>query len=254
MELQTTSKSTMQKKNEWFGKWFDSPYYHILYKHRDYKEAKAFIDNLVDYFQFKSDDLILDLACGKGRHAIYLNSKGFNVIGLDLSEKNVASAQKHENERLRFYVHDMRFQWPHHQFDYTLNLFTSFGYFETPGENQQSINAIASNLRKGGKLLIDFLNPYTVINNLVPDETKKVNGIDFHIKKYLEGEYIVKDIRFEDIGKQFHFQEKVKAIRRVRFLEYFKNANLNVIDLFGDYELNPYLAEKSERMIFVLQK
>ncbi len=254
MELLTTSKSIMQKKNEWFGKWFDSPYYHILYKHHDHKEAKIFIDNLVDYFQFKSDDLILDLACGKGRHAIYLNSKGFNVIGLDLSEKNVTSAQKHENERLRFYVHDMRFSWPHHQFDYTLNLFTSFGYFETPGENQQSINAIASNLKKGGKLLIDFLNPYTVINNLVPDETKNVNGIDFHIRKYLEGEYIVKDIRFEDIGKQFHFQEKVKAIRRVRFLEYFKNANLNVIDLFGDYELNPYLAEKSERMIFVLQK
>jgi SAM-dependent methyltransferase len=244
----------MQNNTEWFGKWFDSPYYHILYKHRDHEEAKAFIDNLIQYFQFSTDDLILDLACGKGRHAIYLNSKDFNVVGLDLSLQNIEYARKHESNRLRFFVHDMRFPWGQEQFDFTLNLFTSFGYFETPGENQQAINAIASDLKPSGKLLIDFLNPYTVINHLVPDETKRVNGIDFQIKKYLEGEYIVKDIQFEDKGKPFHFQEKVKAIRRVRFLEYFENAGLKVIDLFGDYELNPYFAEKSERMIFVLQK
>jgi SAM-dependent methyltransferase len=254
MELQTTLKNMTLNNREWFGKWFDSPYYHILYKHRDHEEARNFMNNLVAYFDFDKDDLILDLACGKGRHAIWLNNKGFDVIGLDLSLKNIEEARKYENERLKFYVHDMRFPWPHDQFDYTLNLFTSFGYFETPGENQQSINAIAENLKKGGKLLIDFLNPYTVINNLVPDETKTINGIDFRIKKYLEGEYIVKDIRFDDIGKHYHFQEKVKAIRRIRFLEYFKNAQLKVIDLFGDYDLNPYLAEKSERMIFVLQK
>ena len=254
MESQITSRNMTQNNGEWFGEWFDSPYYHILYQHRDHEEARAFIDNLISYFRFTEDDLILDLACGKGRHAIYLNSKNFNVVGLDLSIQNVEHASKYENEQLKFHVHDMRFSWMKEHFDYTLNLFTSFGYFETPGENQQSINAIARDLKKGGKLLIDFLNPYTVINNLVPDETKQVNGISFKIKKYLEGEYIVKDIRFEDIGKHFHFKEKVKAIRRVRFLEYFKNANLKVVDLFGDYDLNPYFAEKSERMIFVLQK
>lgn len=244
----------MLKTKEWFGEWFDSPYYHILYKHRDHEEARNFIDNLVNYFHFEKDDLIQDIACGKGRHAIYLNRRGFHVIGLDLSAQNMSFARRFENERLKFYVHDMRFPWTKHQFDYTLNLFTSFGYFETPGENQQSINAIAQSLKKGGKLLIDFLNPYTVINNLVPDEIKQVNGIDFRIRKYLEGEYIVKDIAFEDKGKTYHFQEKVKTIRRVRFLEYFKKANLQVVDLFGDYNLGPYIAEKSERMIFVLRK
>lgn len=249
-----TSRNTILKTKEWFGQWFDSPYYHILYKHRDHQEARNFIDNLISYFQFNPEDQILDLACGKGRHAIYLNKKGYDVVGLDLSEKNVAYAKKFKNDRLQFYVHDMRFPWPEAQFNYTLNLFTSFGYFETPGENQQAVYAIADGIKKGGKLLIDFLNPYTVINNLVPDETKVVNGIEFQIKKYVEREYIVKDIRFEDIGKSFHFQEKVKAIRRVRFLEYFEKAKLNVVDLFGDYDLNPYFAESSERMIFVLQK
>lgn len=254
MELQTTLKNTTPKTNEWFGEWFDSPYYHILYQHRDHEEARIFMNQLVSYFQFDNNDLILDLACGKGRHAIFLNEKGYQVIGLDLSLKNIQQARKYENKRLKFHVHDMRYRWPFHQFDYTLNLFTSFGYFETPGENQQAINAMTANLKKGGKLLIDFLNPYTVINNLVPEETKTIDGIHFRINKYLDREYITKDIRFDVNGKHFHFQEKVKAIRRLRFLEYFKNANLSVIDVFGDYDLNPYLAEKSERMIFVLQK
>lgn len=244
----------MFKTKEWFGEWFDSPYYHVLYKHRDEEEAKDFIDQLIKYFNFSKDHHILDLACGKGRHAIYLNKKGFNVTGLDLSPQNVGFAKKFENDRLEFHVHDMRYPWNGTQVDFTLNLFTSFGYFETPGENQQAITSIAQGLKKEGKLLIDFLNPYTVINNLVPEEIKIVNGIKFHIRKFLRGEYIVKDIRFEDEGKSFNFQERVKAVRRVKFLEYFKNANLVLEDLFGDYFLNPYIAEKSERMIFVLKR
>ena len=31
----------MYKTKEWFGEWFDSPYYHVLYKHRNEDEAKA---------------------------------------------------------------------------------------------------------------------------------------------------------------------------------------------------------------------
>ncbi|MCK5701749.1 MAG: class I SAM-dependent methyltransferase, partial [Cyclobacteriaceae bacterium] len=174
--------------------------------------------------------------------------------GLDLSPQNIAFAKQFENERLAFHVHDMRFPWKGERADYILNLFTSFGYFETKGENQQAISAIAEGLKKGGKLLIDFLNPYTVINNLVPKEIKKINGIDFHIQKFLLGEYIVKDIKFEDRGVQYEFQERVKAIRRVKFLEYFDHADLELIDIFGDYQLNPYIAEKSDRMIFVLRK
>lgn len=244
----------MLKTKEWFGEWFDSPYYHILYKHRDHEEAKAFIDQLIKYFQFTEEDNIQDLACGKGRHAIYLNRQGFKVVGLDLSQQNISLANRFNTERLSFHVHDMRFPWKGSKSDYILNLFTSFGYFETKGENQQSILAMAKGLKKGGKVLIDFLNPFTVINNLVSEDIKLINGIAFHIQRVLVDDYIVKQIRFEDKGINYEFQERVKAIRRVKFLEYFKFAGLELIDLFGDYDLNPYIAEKSERMIFVLRK
>src|SRR5690606_22238937 len=144
-----------QVKREWFGEWFNSPYYHILYKHRDFEEARIFIDNLNDLFGFSADQKALDLACGKGRHAIYLNKKGLNVVGVDLSPENIREAKKFENEKLQFFVYDMREVFDIQAFDYVLNLFTSFGYFNTEAENEKAINATALSLKKGGFFIID---------------------------------------------------------------------------------------------------
>lgn len=245
----------MASKKEWFGEWFDSKYYHVLYKHRDHEEAGRFIDALCDLLNLKPGSKIMDLACGKGRHAIYLNRKGYDVTGLDLSERNIDLARHFQNESLRFFVHDMRNAWSQAEFDCVLNLFTSFGYFDHENENQIAIMAAAEALKPGGKFILDFLNPYNVINNLVEEEIKKVNGIDFHINKvFSEDDFIMKNISFEDKGEKYFFREKVKAIRRVKFLEYFENAGLKLIDIFGDYSLNKYEAEVSDRMIFYLTR
>lgn len=245
----------MNKQKEWFGTWFDSPYYHILYKNRDQEEAKTFIDVLADYFHLKKTDHILDLACGKGRHAIYLNQKGFDVVGIDLSEKNIAFAKKFENERLSFYVHDMRKVFREASFDYILNLFTSFGYFETSQEHEDAICAAQKAMKNGGTFLIDFLNPYNVINKLVPEEIKEVDGIEFHIRKKITKEgFITKDITFADKGKVYHFQEKVKAISEDEFMAFFEKANLTLLATFGNYNLEKFQYRHSERMIFILKK
>ena len=245
----------MPKRKEWFGEWFDSPYYHVLYKHRDHEEAQAFINVAIEYLGVNSQHKIMDLACGKGRHSIYLNKKGFDVVGLDLSAQSIEYANKFANDRLHFYIHDMREVFAEEAFDFVFNFFTSFGYFETKEEHEKAIHSIAQSLKKGGVFLLDFLNPYTVINHLVTEEKKEIDGIEFHITKdFTEDGYITKDIEFIAHGKSHHFKEKVKALRRVDFLEYFKNSNLDVIDILGSYELAPYVPEKSERMIFILKK
>ncbi len=81
-------------------------------------------------------------------------------------------------------------------------MFTSFGYFDSEKENEKVVCAAAEALKPGGHLLIDFLNPYTVVHNLVPCEEKTVEGIYFRINRFLSADnYIIKDIRFEDKGK-----------------------------------------------------
>jgi SAM-dependent methyltransferase len=252
--MESKLKTGSGTKSEWFSEWFNSPYYHILYKNRDEAEAHRFIDNLQDYFRFTPQNRILDLACGRGRHSIYLNSKGFDVTGIDIAAQNIAYAKQFENDRLHFYVHDMRKPYVRNTFCYVLNLFTSFGYFETEGENINAICTVTEAMSKGGRLVLDFFNTTKVLRNLKPQMDKEVDGIRFKIRKKLESGFIVKDMAFEDKGRVFQFQERVKAISCDQFLHYFDVADLELLHIFGDYNLNPYDEATSDRMIFVARK
>lgn len=238
---------------EWFESWFDTSYYHILYQNRDYSEAELFIKNLFKYLDLAKDGRVLDLACGKGRHAIFVNSLGFNTMGVDLSRESIEEAKKNENSGLKFEVHDMRDPIEGESFDLVLNLFTSFGYFESTDENQKVLNAVSTYLNPNGKLVIDFLNPDFIRNNIVEAEQKEIDGIKFKISKSIQDEKIIKNISFEDKGKQFDYQEKVQLIDKKEFERLLTNANFEIENVFGDYQLSPF-TENSERLIIVAKK
>ena len=88
----------MQKDIEnWYASWFKTPFYHILYKDRNDQEARFFMDGLTSFLNLPSGSEILDLACGKGRHARYLNELGFDVTGVDLSPESIAYETDVEN-------------------------------------------------------------------------------------------------------------------------------------------------------------
>ena len=110
----------------WFSSWFDTPYYHILYKDRGYEEAQLFMKNLTSFLELQPGARILDLACGKGRHSIYLNELGYEVTGVDLSPRSIEYARQFENEGLHFKVQCMCKPMTE-KFDAVFNLFTSFG-------------------------------------------------------------------------------------------------------------------------------
>lgn len=238
----------------WFKSWFDTKYYHILYKDRDYQEANAFISNLVANLNISKESKILDLACGKGRHSIFLNGLGFDVEGVDLSEQSINLAKRYESARLKFDTHDMREIYKKESFDYVFNLFTSFGYFENDEENQKSIDAMYQNLETGGTLVLDFMNAEKVIVNLVALEVKTVEGIDFNINRKVKDGFILKEINFSDDGKDYSFSESVKAIKMSDFKNYFSNAGFTVSSIHGDYALNKFDSLNSDRLIFVCKK
>lgn len=243
-----------QITQEWFQEWFSSPYWHILYKNRDRQEAQLFIDQLATHLNFLPEDRLLDLACGRGRHAVYLNQRGFDVTGVDISPENIAYARPFSNERLRFLVHDMRLPFQVPPFDYILNLFTSFGYFQTEEENFQTIRALSEVLKPGGRLVIDFMNTDKVIRDLLPREVKVIDAVEFNLRKKVENGFIVKNIDFEVGGQSHHFQEQVQVLRQADFMQYFENAGLRLMHLLGSYDLRPFDATHSDRMIFVTQK
>ncbi|MFB9079854.1 class I SAM-dependent methyltransferase [Flavobacterium procerum] len=236
----------------WYSSWFDTPYYHILYKDRNYREAQVFMDNLTHYLNLPEKAKVLDLACGKGRHSIYLNQLGFDVLGADLSENSIAEASKNSNETLHFKVHDMREPFEE-KFDAIFNLFTSFGYFENDDDNLTTLKAIKESLSNYGFAVIDFMNVTNVIETLVPEEVKTVDEIDFHIKRYVEDGHIFKEIDFEDQGRKYHFTEKVKALTLKDFQDLMDEAGIFLLDIFGDYKLKKFHKTESERLIMIFK-
>ncbi len=238
----------------WYATWFDTPYYHLLYKNRNQMEAGNFIENLLQHLKPSKEALFLDVACGKGRHSKHIHQLGFNVHGIDLSEKSIKEASIFNNERLHFEQHDMREVYRSNYFDYAVNLFTSFGYFDDVSDNQKAMDAMAKNLKKDGILVIDFMNAKKVCLNLVEKEMKSVDYIDFYIERKIKSGFIQKDIQFTDKGKKHHFQEKVQALTLNDFSNLLQKAGLKIIDLWGNYEKNDFDVLKSNRLIIIAQK
>jgi SAM-dependent methyltransferase len=239
---------------EWFAEWFDTPFYHILYKSRGNNEAQRFIDNLSEKLQFRKEWQYCDMACGKGRHAIYLNSKGFDVVGLDLSPNNIWHAQASENETLQFHEHDIREIFRPEFFDVMLNLFTSFGYFEKQEENQKAVSAMAQSIKPNGLLVLDYMNSRKAIEGFNSHYQKSVDGILFDINKRIEFGYIFKNISFENEGQPHQYEERVKLLFLEDFKHFFEAAGLTLTAVYGDYELRPYQDLISDRMIMVCKK
>ncbi len=242
----------IKDRSTWYASWFDTPYYHILYKDRDHSEAETFMHNLTNYLNIPEGGKILDLACGKGRHAVYLNSIGYDVTGVDLSENSIKFAKQFENKTLHFDVHDMCKPYDK-QYDAVFNLFTSFGYFEKDEDNLRTIKAIKADLNEFGFGVIDFMNSDYVIKNLIPEETKIIEGIEFHLKRYVKDGYITKDINFVNDGNEYSYHERVRAFSLTDFEALFEKAGVYLLDIFGDYKLRKFDALESSRLIMIFK-
>ena len=240
-------------EKEWFEEWFDSRYYHILYQNRNDEEAEFFISNLAEHLQLPVGSRGLDLACGKGRHSFTLNRLGYNVLGVDLSENSIQEAKKSSNSNLSFAIHDMRERIPNRTFDAVFNLFTSFGYFAGKHDNERVCMAISQMLSPGGKLVIDFMNADKVIQSLVESETKTMDGIRFRINRKFDGTHVVKRIQFEDGAESYEYTERVQALKlddlKALLAPYFE-----IDAVFGSFDLNPFVLEKSDRLIIIASR
>lgn len=240
----------MSKSEAWYRSWFDTPYYHILYQDRDDKEARYFIKNLLEELKPPLSAHILDLACGRGRHARYLHECGCEVTGIDLSESNIEYARKnHQAERLHFEVGDMRQPLGQNRFDYIFNLFTSFGYFNSTEDNLRALRMMKQALKPGGRLVLDFMNVNKVELGLVEEEIRTVDDIDFHIERFIRDGMVIKHIRFEADGHEHNYEEKVQLLDREDFENLFLQAGFNITGVYGNFSLDDFHPRDCERLI-----
>lgn len=236
---------------EWFAEWFDSPYYHLLYQHRSEEEACGFVEAVQQKLQLAVNSTVLELACGRGRHAKAFAALGMDVCGVDLSPESIAEAARDETDNLHFYVHDMRKPFRIGYFDLVTNLFTSFGYFRSEHDHVLAARSIAEALKPGGIFLIDFVNRAPAIrhNAAHAEEIIEREGVRFHIHRSSNATHLLKDIRIKDGDTLLHYTERVHHFSLEDLKQLFLAQGLTLWDSAGTYDLQPYKVDTSPRMI-----
>ncbi|MEZ5330506.1 MAG: class I SAM-dependent methyltransferase [Thermoanaerobaculia bacterium] len=235
----------------WYREWFGEEYLE-LYAHRDAGEAAANVGAVLDLVGGDEPRAVLDLACGTGRYTRALRAAGLRTLGLDLSLTLLA-----RSPGLPRVAGDMcRLPFDDSTFDWVLNFFTSFGYFEDEADNRRVLGEVARILTVGGLFLLDLFNLDHVLATLEPHEALELDGRRVEIERWYDPESrrMNKRIRLPDEpaeswgGRSKSFLESVRAYRRDEVVEALDDAGLAVERILGDFRGEPFHRD-SERLI-----
>jgi SAM-dependent methyltransferase len=239
---------------DWWQTWF-GPGYLALYDAYLAERTPVEVDQIEALLRIQPPRRVLDLPCGQGRHSIELARRGYEVTGVDLSPFMLDVARKRAAEagvQVRWLEGDMRRPIPGESFDVILNLFTSFGYFAEPADDQRVLTAGAAMLAPRGRLLLEVINGARIMN-------------DFQSREWFTvGRAAVMEARTLDRSSQRMVVERTVSIppdeeTNVHALRLYTGEQIDAamrlagiarVDLYGDWDGGP-LRSDSMRVIAV---
>lgn len=226
------------------------------------ERTKIEIDGVVQLLDLRPPQKILDCPCGYGRHSIGLARRGFHVVGSDINGEMLAPALRDARglDNIRFVKENMQRLTYGNEFDAVLNLFFSFGFFETEEENNDVLKNFFNALKPGGKFMMhtDINVPRITsgtyklheVRNLVSGKQLEIVESYYPPDKRLTGQWIL-------ISQDGARQELTPYSHRIYTYQDFVDVCLQVgfedVRGYGDWAGSP-LEESSEDMIIVAQK
>ena len=237
--------------SEWFEEWFGEDYV-ALYPHRNEAEAERAVGLIARTIGTRGVRRVLDLACGSGRHAKYLGGKWW-TSGIDLSEVLLRIARRNDTPA-RLVRGDVRaLPYRDSVFDLVVNLFTSFGYFETDLEHELVIRDLARVIAPSGTFVLDYLNADAVRERLVPYDERTIGGRVVQQRREITdgGRFVVKHISLKDEGREF--VERVRLFTRRELEEMLARAGFRIETAYGDYG-GEALMDTSPRVILFARR
>lgn len=233
---------------DWFRDWFGTRYYALLYGHRDHQDAKEWVDMIVSRAHLRPGQRLLDLACGRGRHAEWFAKAGLQVTGVDISEPSIEEARARVPGH-HFEVHDIRTPFADSAFDAVVCLFTSLGYSPDRKDDEQAVFAACRALRPGGRFVLDLMNGTLLRERLVAQEAFVIDGVGFTLERELRDGDIIKHIQVEDAGHSLRFREQVHLWEVDEVVRMVEGAGLRVEDLTDGPDPTPFRLQESSRIV-----
>ena len=231
-------KENDSTNDRWFRDWFQNDYL-TLYQHRDVEEARQFLDHIIPELTPLPNRRVLDLACGAGRHAGYLASMGYRVIGVDLSMPLLRRAvEDHCSDDVSWVQGDMRrVPLGDSSVSVVVNLFTSFGYFRDDGDNEVVLKEVARVLMDGGWFVLDTLNPGFVESTLVARSERTLDDLVIVEEREIDRQKnrVNKTIHLDREGQRKTFVESVRMYSVEELRQMLSVVGLVPRLLWGDY-------------------
>ncbi len=205
---------------------------------------------------------ILDCCCGVGRHDILLSNQGYEILGIDISQNQIATAKRtNKNNLVDYIVGDIRNYKPdYEQFDAAICMWTSFNYLDKK-EMDIFFDNVYNGLKNNSIFILDtknFASPieYKLYSKKLVKDTKKVHIIVIkRIKNKIQTSKYIYFI-YDTFNQQTEFfvdNELINIYTEEDILD-MARSRFSIIDVYGDYDANPYAEKRSDRMILVLKK
>lgn len=246
-------------KMPWYEKFFNEDYVRLYTPFLLPARSRQDVADLVKLLDLQPGNRVLDLCCGYGRHALELARYGCQVTGQDLSSTLLEQAQASASEQhlqVRWLQSDMRTIPFENEFDVVINMFTSFGYFDSDEEDQKVLQQIAQALKPGGFFLLETIHQARVIRTSAP----------YGIIRYPDG-LVVLEERHVDLlsshnnvritliypdGHRHEHQQSIRAYTLTELASMLRRAGLELTSYYGGLDGSPLTIES--RLVLVSQK
>ena len=242
---------------EWYKVAFGE-IYPLVYPHRDDDEALRVARSLIPLLEGRTP--LVDVACGNGRYLRAFQAAGLDVYGVDLSAYLVADAVATRALRGRVVIGDMRMlPFRDECAGAVVNMFTSFGYFETDLDNVRVMQEIARVLATGGRFLMDFLNAAVLESELAGGKptVRREGDIVIEEQRHItdEGRVLTKRVRVTGARKEpIDYSERLRLYRHDDLAEMAEASGLAPLAVYGDYDLGDFVAMSSPRVLLLCEK
>lgn len=220
------------------------------------------IDFIIKTLELKGNEKILDLACGFGRHSLYLAKLGYNVTGVDITKDYINDARIEAQKnglKIDFIQEDIRNIKFMENFDVVLNLADgAIGYLENDIENLKIFDAISNSLKIGGKHFMEICNAEHA-KAFFPKRHWEIGSKSLSLPEFIwenETKRMLYSQWEAEFGKTLEKPKEIKPINTIRLYsknelnEILEKRNMKIISTYSNYYGKPDTVKELQLMVY----
>jgi len=236
--------------------------YDRLMEDVDYGEWANYVETIMMQ-EANKPHKILELACGTGNITIPLSHKGYDVIGLDISEDMLMVAKNKalkNNKNIFFIQQDMTDLQLEDKYDCVLSMCDGINYIVNEKDLTKVFQNVYDTLEDEGVFIFDISSHYK-IKNILGNNTfgENLDDICYIWENYFDEDsstiemeltFFVQDGKYYRKEEEYHIQ---RAYQLEEIINILNQVNFNNIKVYDGFNFNKPKSD-SERIFFVAKK